>query len=111
MRIFPGLNLVGFLRTMRAIRLFVIDSLLNTMKSAAFWVFLTGFIITLGCSTSSAHKWYKLGASASDFEHDSQACEDALLATATTSMSVASSYSFDGCMEQRGWTIIDPSAH
>ncbi len=65
-------------------------------------------MLMAGCSIEPS-KWYRLGANDTDFEHDRQSCEDALLATGTTGLSV-STYSFEGCMEQKGWKILDSSS-
>ncbi|WP_447970082.1 hypothetical protein [Nitrospira sp. M1] len=65
------------------------------------------FTFVAGCS-SGPQQWYKPGASSNNFEHDRLACEDAILNTGTTGIS-ANTYSFAGCMEEKGWTILDSS--
>ena len=66
-----------------------------------------GLIIFLTSCASSPSEWYRAGATAKDFEHDQQICEDAVLNTGTTGLT-ASVYSFEGCMERKGWTILKP---
>lgn len=78
------------------------------LKFLPFHGTLFFLVLMAGCSIEPS-KWYRLGANDADFERDRLSCEDELLATGTTGLS-ASTYSFQGCMEQRGWKILDSSS-
>ncbi len=62
---------------------------------------------TLGCSTAPT-KWYKAGVGQETFSRDKAACEDSLLNTGTTGYS-AQVYTFEGCMEAKGYMAIPES--
>ncbi|GJL62802.1 MAG: hypothetical protein NPIRA04_14560 [Nitrospirales bacterium] len=68
---------------------------------------LTISILMASCS-SGPNKWYKAGASSQNFEQDRLACEEVILSTGTTGLS-SKTYSFAGCMEEKGWVILDSS--
>lgn len=77
------------------------------MRRSIGLITLLMFIFVVSCS-SGPEKWYRPGANAKDFEHDKVACEDAVLNTGTTGLS-SKVYSFEGCMEGKGWTTLDSS--
>lgn len=54
-------------------------------------------------------KWYRLGATDKDFERERSICEDEMLGTGTTGLA-KTTYSFEACMEQKGWKILDSSS-
>jgi hypothetical protein len=58
-------------------------------------------LLTFGCSTTPV-KWYKPGVSQATFSRDKAECEDALLSTGTTQR-LKDVYSFEGCMEAKGY--------
>ncbi len=58
-------------------------------------------LLTFGCSTTPV-KWYKPGVSQATFSRDKADCEDALLSTGTT-QKLKDVYSFEGCMEAKGY--------
>ena len=62
-----------------------------------------GFIalLTFGCSTTPV-KWYKPGVSQATFSRDKTDCENAWLETGTT-QKTKEVYSFEGCMEAKGY--------
>lgn len=66
------------------------------------------FCFITGCFSTSV-KWYKSGASASDFSQDKDACERALLGTGDSGMP-KQIYTFEGCMERKGWQQIPSSS-
>ena len=80
---------------------------LVTLKDFIYWIVTLGVITFLTSCASSPSQWYRIGATAQDFEHDQQACNEAVLSTGTTSLN-ASVYSFEECMERKGWTILKP---
>lgn len=63
--------------------------------------------LACGCSNTSG-KWSKPGASQAMFSKDKAECEDSLLATGTTGYS-KNLYSFEACMEAKGYTSIPAS--
>ena len=67
---------------------------------------LLGFNVTplVSCSTAPV-KWYRAGTSQAIFIRDKTACEDRLLATGNNPVS-RQTYSFEGCMEAKGYTVI-----
>lgn len=69
-------------------------------------LFLGG--VTLSCS-SEPKRWYKAGGTVATYERDSSDCEDVLIDTPTGGSKVES-YTFESCMEQKGWVILDSSA-
>jgi len=69
-------------------------------------LFLGG--VTLSCS-SEPTRWYKAGGSVAMYERDASACEEQTLGTVTT-MNKVDTYTFESCMEQKGWVVLDKSA-
>ena len=56
------------------------------------------------CSTAPV-KWYRAETSQAMFIRDKTACEEGLLATGNNQVS-QHTYSFEGCMEAKGYTVI-----
>ncbi len=79
-----------------------------TMKPTLLSLTLFLLIGLPGCATSP-QKWYKAGATSHHFERDQSDCEDAVLSSGTTTATNAQTYSFEGCMEGKGWIVLDPS--
>ena len=65
-------------------------------------------LLTIGCSTTSV-QWFKAGVSVDTFSHDKAECEDSLLGTGTTAYT-KQAYSFEACMEQKGYRAIPASS-
>jgi hypothetical protein len=65
-------------------------------------------LLACGCSTSSV-EWAKTGASQATFSKDKSECEDLLLATGTTGYS-KNLYTFESCMEAKGYRAIPASS-
>ena len=63
---------------------------------------------TFGCSASGV-KWYKPGVSQTTFSRDKSDCEDAIIGSGTSEIS-HQVYSFEGCMEGKGYTAIPRSS-
>ncbi len=61
-----------------------------------------------GCISTSV-KWYKPGASGANFSQDKDACERALLGSGDSGMP-KQIYTFEGCMERKGWQQVPPSS-
>ena len=66
-------------------------------------------VMIMSCS-SEPKRWYKAGATAATYERDSSDCEDVLIDTPGGGMSKIDSYTFESCMEQKGWVVLDKSA-
>lgn len=64
-------------------------------------------LTTISCS--SKQQWYKPGATKAMYERDKSACEDQLLETPTTGYQ-GTMYSFESCMEGKGYTALDHKA-
>ncbi len=64
-------------------------------------------LLAFGCSTTPV-KWYKPGVSYSTFSRDKSDCEDAWLETGTTQQTKGI-YSFEGCMEAKGYRVAIPN--
>lgn len=60
----------------------------------------------MGCAVSPKH-WYKPGATQAEFQRDKEWCEHALLTSAEAITSQF--YTFEECMETKGWHEIDES--
>ncbi len=60
------------------------------------------------CSTAPV-KWYRAGTSQATFIKDKTACEEGLLAIGDNQVS-QQTYSFEGCMEAKGYTVIPASS-
>lgn len=60
-------------------------------------------LFAFSCSTTPV-KWYKPGVSQATFSRDKAECEDALLSTGTT-QKLKDVYSFEGCMEAKGYRV------
>ena len=59
-------------------------------------------------SCSSAPKrWYKIGATPKMFQRDKSACETAL--QSLENRTSQDFYTFEGCMESKGWTELESS--
>ncbi len=72
-----------------------------------FGILFLGFI-TLSCA-SEPTRWYKAGATKTMYERDKADCEEQTLGTVTT-MDKMQTYTFESCMEQRGYVALDHSA-
>ena len=64
--------------------------------------------IILGCLPDS-RQWYKSGATKQMYERDKEACDDQLLQTPTTGYQ-GTMYSFESCMEGKGYVLLDHKA-
>lgn len=62
--------------------------------------------IGAGCN-ASPKRWYKPGATRAQFQQDKEWCEQALLTRAGTL--TTKFYTFEDCMEMKGWQPIDES--
>lgn len=60
------------------------------------------------CSTGPV-KWYRAGTSQAIFIKDKTACEEGLLAIGNNELS-QQTYSFEGCMEAKGYTVMPASS-
>lgn len=58
-----------------------------------------------GCA-SAPKQWYRSGGTPAQFEHDKEECENALLQTGTTGFQTHI-YTFEECMEAKGWSLLD----
>jgi len=65
-------------------------------------------LMTISCS-STPKRWYKAGGTVATYERDSSDCDDVLIDTPTGGSKVES-YTFESCMEQKGWVVLDKSA-
>jgi hypothetical protein len=65
-------------------------------------------VMILSCS-SEPKRWYKAGGTVGMYERDAADCEDVLI-DAPTGGSKVESYTFESCMEQKGWVVLDKSA-
>ena len=74
-------------------------------QTCLFLVIVAAGLTFLNCSPSTK-QWYKSGATAKQFERDKVDCEDSFLETATTG-SQKELYTFESCMENKGWIILD----
>ena len=63
-------------------------------------------LVFTGCS-STPKRWYKLGATSQMFQRDKSNCENALFSNEDRTSS--DFYTFEGCMEGKGWTELEPS--
>ena len=63
--------------------------------------------VTIGCS-STPQKWYKSGGTAAMYERDKSDCDDQLLAGDPGGM--VKQYTFESCMEYKGWVLLDSPA-
>lgn len=61
-----------------------------------------------GCFSTSV-KWYKPGATAASFSSDKDACQSVLLGTGESNMP-KQVYTFEACMERKGWQQVPASA-
>ena len=64
-------------------------------------------LITLSCS-SEPQRWYKPGGTVAMYERDKTDCEDELLAGAAGGS--LKTYTFEGCMEMKGWVVLEKPA-
>ena len=65
-------------------------------------------VMAMSCS-SEPKRWYKAGGTAAMYERDSSYCEEQTVGTVTT-MNKVDTYTFESCMEQRGWVVLDKPA-
>ena len=77
-----------------------------TNRKMVVTVFLLAFL-TFSCSSSV--KWYKLGGTSTGFSQDKAACEQALLGSGESGLP-KQIYTFEGCMERKGWQQIPASS-
>ena len=64
-------------------------------------------LVCLGCSEPK--HWYKSGATAATYERDKSDCEDMLI-EAPPGGAKGANYSFETCMESKGWVVIEKGA-
>ena len=83
--------------------------LLPQMRLGLYFFGAIVFVMILTSCAMEPNTWYRAGASDKDFEHDRSMCEGTVLSTGTTGLA-ANTYSFEGCMEQKGWTVLEPSS-
>ena len=79
------------------------------MKQTFRFLFIMALGLTILNCSSSPKQWYKSGATAKQFERDKVDCEDSFLEIATTG-SQKERYTFESCMEGKGWIILDKPA-
>lgn len=60
-------------------------------------------LLTFGCSTTPV-TWYKPGINQATFSRDKADCENAWMETGTTQQT-KEIYSFEGCMEAKGYRV------
>ena len=65
-------------------------------------------LVCLGCS-SEPRRWYKTGATAATYEREKSDCEDALI-EAPPGGAKGANYSFETCMESKGWVVLEEPA-
>lgn len=70
---------------------------------------VVAFCLTSISCSSTPKQWYKAGATAEVYERDKTDCEDSLLETGTTG-SASQVYTFETCMENKGWVVLDKPA-
>lgn len=79
------------------------------MFNTLVWVVLSLLLCSFaGCSSTSV-KWYRPGATATSFSSDKEACQRALLGAGESGMP-KQVYTFEGCMERKGWQQVPASA-
>ena len=71
------------------------------------WAIVVCF--TAGC-VSSTVKWYKPGATATSFAQDKEDCENIMLGAGDRGGVPKQVYTFEGCMERKGWQPIPASS-
>ena len=69
-------------------------------------VYSLAFMI-MSCS-SEPKRWYKAGATKSTYERESADCED-IVNEAPPHGSKVHNYTFESCMEGKGWVVLDKS--
>ena len=82
----------------------------NNMIKPAYY--LLGVFVcclaTTSCS-STPQKWYKAGGTTAMYERDSTECDNKLIDTPGTAIKV-DSYTWESCMEAKGWVALDSPA-
>lgn len=78
------------------------NAIVRVVLSLLFFCFLAG------CFSNSV-KWYKPGATAASFSSDKDACQRVLLGTGESNMP-KQVYTFEACMERKGWQQVPQSA-
>ncbi len=68
------------------------------------FVLCCNVIPLFSCSTGPV-QWYRAGTSQAIFIRDKTDCEEGLLGTGNNDLS-QQTYSFEGCMEAKGYTVI-----
>jgi len=82
---------------------------LSLMKQTLLFLGILAFCLTsTGCSETS-QQWYKPGGTVAMYERDKSACENAIL-EGPTSGAQSDNYSWEGCMENKGWIVLDKPA-
>ena len=77
-------------------------------RTVYFSGILVGSALIMSCA-SEPTRWYKAGATAAMYERDKADCEEQTLGTLTT-MDKTQTYTFESCMEQRGYVALDHTA-
>ena len=72
------------------------------------WWGVLSLCLLSGCVSTSV-KWYKPGATKTSFSQDKEACDVALLGAGDSGMP-KQVYTFEGCMERKGWQKVPASA-
>jgi len=65
-------------------------------------------LMTISCS-STPKQWYKASGTVAMYERDSSDCENVLIDMPTGGSKVES-YTWESCMEQKGWVVLDKPA-
>ena len=65
-------------------------------------------VMIMSCS-SEPKRWYKAGGTVATYERDANDCENILIDTPIGGSKVEN-YTFESCMEQKGWVVLDKSA-
>ena len=67
------------------------------------------FTIMIASCSSEPKRWYKAGGTVEMYERDSSDCE-AVLIDSPGGMNKMDSYTFESCMESKGWVVLDKGA-
>lgn len=65
-------------------------------------------VMIMSCS-SEPKRWYKAGGTEAMYERDASDCQDTLI-DVPVSGSRVETYTFESCMEQKGWVVLDTPA-
>ena len=65
-------------------------------------------VMIMSCS-SEPTRWYKAGGSVAMYERDKADCEEQTMGTLTSTDKV-STFTFESCMERKGWIALDHTA-